>query len=154
MDVVTYALLKKKLSLAVADIKNTTYTRDQLYTKDEVDDLLASQLGSIESNTESGWNSTPSLMSRENVVYVYLDHNSYEDEQGGTVYVPAMKVGDGTTYLIDLPFVESGFETDALYDHINNTEIHITQQERNSWNNKVRAYIDPDHEDTLVLSTD
>lgn len=154
MDAVTYALLKKKLSLAVADIKNTTYTRDQLYTKDEVDNLLASELGSIESNTESGWNSDPSLMSRENVIYVYLDHKSYEDQFGDIVYVPAAKVGDGTTYLIDLPFLESGYDADALYDHINNTEIHITQQERNSWNNKVRAYIDPDHEDTLVLSTD
>lgn len=86
----------------------------------------------IHINTESYWNSRPSLIAKEGHVYVYKDHSN-----DGTNDIPAVKIGDGLAYLIDLPFVESNYT--RLMEHINNNNIHITSAERTFWNNKVRC---------------
>lgn len=86
----------------------------------------------IHVNTENFWNSQVGLISKAGHVYVYKDHS-----RNGNQEIPAVKIGDGLAYLIDLPFVESNFT--ELTNHINNNQIHITQAERNFWNNKVRC---------------
>lgn len=86
----------------------------------------------IHINTENYWNNRPSLIAKEGHVYVYKDHSN-----DGTNDIPAVKIGDGLAYLIDLPFIESNYTT--LTQHINNSQIHITQSEREFWNNKVRC---------------
>lgn len=81
-------------------------------------------------NTTSGWNSQTTLVSAANTLYVYTD---YETSSGQNV--AGIKVGDGNAYVVDLPF------TDAVQkEHINNTTVHITNTERDFWNNKVRCY--------------
>jgi hypothetical protein len=91
---------------------------------------------SVASNTTDGWNSQRDLISKKNVLYVYTDYRQTEDEEGNVKNIPGIKIGDGKAYLIDLPFVN-----DIYLSHINDSTIHVTQSEKNSWNNKVMCYI-------------
>lgn len=82
-------------------------------------------------DTTANWNSQLSLISKADTIYIYTDYKT--DSQGR--HVAGIKVGDGLAYLIDLPF------TDAIAtEHIEDNTRHITQAERDSWNNKVRCY--------------
>ena len=85
------------------------------------------------------WNSKPKTLSKAGFIYIYSD---YRDGK------PAIKIGDGKAYLIDLPFTD-----DEIIEHINDTVIHITQEEREFWNDKVRCYIDPINDKRLIFTT-
>ena len=91
------------------------------------------------------WNSKPQLISEKGYIYIYSDYRQNEQEQN----IPAMKVGDGSAYLIDLPFVD-----DLVQKHIIDNVIHISQSERECWNDKVRCFIDPLNEHNLVFTTE
>jgi len=94
--------------------------------------------------TTATWNSKPQLISEAGYIYIYSDYR--QNLQGDNI--ASMKVGDGTSYLIDMPFTD-----DLLYAHLANSDIHITPEEREFWNNKVRCYIDPINEHRLVFTT-
>lgn len=95
--------------------------------------------------TTATWNSQPQLISARGYIYIYADYR----QNGQGQNIPAMKVGDGNAYLIDLPFVDS-----LIYEHIADNIRHISQQEREFWNNKVRCYIDPEVQgDNLIFTT-
>ena len=106
----------------------------------------SSPTSAIHIDTTANWNDQPTLLSSIGHIYVYSDYMII----GGT-NIPGIKIGDGQTYLIDMPFV-SGNE-DLLNAHINNTDVHITQAERAFWNNKNRAYINENDQETLILTT-
>ena len=108
---------------------------------------LGSDLAMIRIKTEAEWNSTPRLVSERNVLYIYTDHDTVDGH-----YVPAMKYGDGVTYLIDMAFITDNSTT--LFTHINNSNIHVTLQEKNFWNNKVRCYVDNVNPELMVFTTD
>lgn len=94
--------------------------------------------------TTAMWNSTPQLIAKAKHIYVYSDYAGLD--------VPGIKIGDGTTYLIDLPFVEGN--DSRLNEHIYNEIIHVTSAERTFWNNKVTCYISPADSERLVFSKD
>lgn len=97
----------------------------------------------VEYNTVAGWNSARTLVARKGYIYVYSDYMKDQDDRD----IPGFKVGDGSTYLIDLPFV------DELYlQHIRDNVRHITQQEREFWNNKVRCYISETDNHNLIFT--
>lgn len=96
-------------------------------------------------DTTANWNAQRSLIAAEGVVYVYTDYERIDQ-----VDIPAIKVGDGTSYLIDMPFV-SGNKT-ALQNHIEDTNIHVTAEERLFWNNKVTCFLSSGQEETLVFT--
>lgn len=81
-------------------------------------------------NTTAGWNEQGMLVSKANTLYIYTD---YQVIDGDTI--AGIKVGDGNAYLIDLPFTDK-----ALMSHIADNTRHITNSEREFWNNKVRCY--------------
>ena len=88
------------------------------------------------------WNSQPNLMSKRGYVYIYSDW--CKDPSGNDI--AGFKVGDGVTRLYDIPF------TDHMYaEHIADTVIHITQQERENWNDKVTCFYKSDLE-RLIFS--
>ena len=82
--------------------------------------------------TTSYWNSHPGFIGIKNHLYVYSDWDQYDGKN-----IPAMKVGDGTSYLIDQPFISTNVS--LLMNHIHDNIRHITQEEREFWNNKVRC---------------
>lgn len=98
-------------------------------------------------NTTANWNAQLTLISDANTIYLYTDHETVE-EGGQTKYIPGVKFGDGLAYLIDLPFVDA-----VIVNHMNNDTIHVTQEEKNFWNNKNRAFISNEDEENLILTT-
>ena len=92
--------------------------------------------GQILVNTTEGWNSQRDLRSKPKTIYVYSDHEQVE-EDGVVKNVPGFKVGDGNAYLIDLAFSDA-----KEVEHMANTDIHVTLQEKEFWNNKVRCIVD------------
>lgn len=97
--------------------------------------------------TTEYWNTYPSLISDKGTIYVYVNHHEIDGE-----YVPGFKVGDGTSYLIDMPFTDS-YMDENLNEHINDEIRHITQEEREKWNNKVSVSISAIDEENLVFTT-
>lgn len=83
--------------------------------------------------TVSEWSETDTkTVSEKGHIYVYSDY--YTDSEG--VAHPAMRIGDGKAYIADLPVAGvTVSDVDAIVEHINNADIHITQQERERWNN-------------------
>lgn len=94
-------------------------------------------------NTTEYWNSRPTLLTKQGYIYIYSDYKQSEGEN-----IAGIKIGDGTSYLIDMPFIDK-----PLDDHIADTVSHITAQERTFWNNKVRCFIDPENTEKLVFTT-
>lgn len=95
------------------------------------------------------WDAQPTLVAEQGVIYVYSDHVT-KTVVGSTVFVPGVKIGDGTSYLIDMPFLDQAV-VDQITEHAEDGTIHITAAERDFWNNKVSAeYSD----EALILSTD
>ena len=81
--------------------------------------------------TTATWNSQPQLMSARGYIYIYSDWK--QDDQGNNI--AGMKIGTGNAYLIDL-----GFKEQIFYDHIMDVVKHVTQEEREFWNNKVTCF--------------
>ena len=102
----------------------------------------------VRRDTTANWNTHRDFIPLLGEVVVYMDHEQIDDGQGNTVNVPGVKIGDGTSYLIDLPFV--GDETLAeLQEHIGNTNIHVTTAEKQFWDNKLNCQID---NETLIIN--
>ena len=83
------------------------------------------------------------MIAKKGYLYVYSDYKQVDNQD-----VAGIKAGDGTSYLIDMPFLDK-----PLDEHIADTVKHITSEERTFWNNKVRCFVDPENEENLVFST-
>lgn len=101
---------------------------------------------SCESRTAQEWNQDIYYQSQANVLYIYKNYKQVDGKM-----VSAIKIGDGTSYLIDLPFIGDDLAK-RLQEHITNSIVHITEQERNFWNIKVTAYKDTVDQENLILS--
>lgn len=102
----------------------------------------------VKSGTKSYWDAQKSLIGEENVIYVYTDHQTKTDTWGRTTNIPGIKIGDGKAYLIDLPFTD-----DVYITHIKDYVAHCTQEEKDSWNNKVRPFVSKSVPETLIFTT-
>ena len=67
---------------------------------------------SVFTKTTAEWNQETDYISIAGAIYIYSDARSYQEEyeeEGQTltrtVYVPGVKIGDGTSRVIDLPYV-------------------------------------------------
>jgi hypothetical protein len=102
-------------------------------------------------DTTAAWNMMPDMIGEKGYIYVYSDYQTITDQVGIVTFIPGIRIGDGTTYLRDLPFVSEAM-TAALIEHINNTEVHVSAAEKEFWNNKVSSYLDGQDTENLVLS--
>lgn len=106
------------------------------------------------SKKKAEWDLNKDLISQKNVLYIYSDYKSVNKDTK-QVFIPGLKIGDGTTYLIDLPFINDtagGSEIEQMIlDHINNNIIHISAEERNFWNNKLNLLLQPESQ-TLIFN--
>ena len=91
--------------------------------------------------TTAEWRSNLAV-SQTNTFYVYSDRTV----ENGILY-PGIKVGDGTSYIVDLPFID-----DIFYAHINNSTIHVTAAEKEFWNNKVRTQDSEVQNENLIFT--
>lgn len=96
------------------------------------------------------WNAHPEIISEVGNLYIYRDYKQVENPDGTITDIPAIKIGDGTSYLIDMPFVATGDDEDFI-DHINNWSIHVSGPDRTNWDQKVSANVD-EAEENLILS--
>ena len=88
--------------------------------------------------TKAEWNAEPELMSAKNTIYVYSDYRQVEDiETHETYYIPRAKIGDGTTYVIDLPFAT----------------MSITDEDIARWNNATSLSVEADDETETLIFT-
>lgn len=85
----------------------------------------------------SYWNHKTGYVPEEGTIIIYSDYKK-KTENGRTVYVPGIKIGSGNAYVQDLAFLSTGDAIDVM-DHINNNNIHITDAERQKWNNKLNV---------------
>lgn len=106
----------------------------------------------IHYGTTEHWNSQPELVGKKSHIYVYSDFGETEIE-GKIVSVPNIKIGDGNAFLIDNPFITASVE-ELLELHIDDSSVHISSEERDFWNNKVRCFIDPESPENIIFTTD
>lgn len=84
-------------------------------------------------NSVAYWESVGDTIPSAATIIVYADYKVVEID-GVPVTIPGVKIADGIRDIATLPFI-TDFIMIELQDHINNTEIHITQEERERWNN-------------------
>ncbi len=96
--------------------------------------------------TSQEWNNDSNIISQQNTFYIYSDKNQKEDEEGNIINIPGVKVGDGQTYLIDLPFVD-----DLIDRHINDDNIHVTLADKAFWSNKINVNDDQEVVDGCLI---
>lgn len=92
------------------------------------------------------WNKAIGFIPLAGEVIVYTDYKQIEKEIDGeltSIFIPGVKVGDGKTYVQDLPFVDTELR-DTIMNHINSQDIHVSLQEKLFWNNKLN--VDDDSE--------
>lgn len=107
----------------------------------------------IHYDTTEAWNSEPETIARKGHLYVYSDYIKKENDDGTVTNIPAIKIGDGTSYLIDMPFVVSDFDSEAFEEHIKNWEIHVASDDRESWDNKIAVDIN-ERAENLIFTTE
>lgn len=105
---------------------------------------LRLEMPRIEFGTQAYWNSQPRLIGVENTIYVYTDCIRYDGYN-----LARVKIGDGSSYLIDMAFVDAPY-----YNHIHDGTIHVTPEEKAFWNDKVTCYISLTDEETIVFTKD
>lgn len=91
-------------------------------------------------DTTANWRQNPTFVPLKGEIIIYSDYQ-IEVVDGVAKSIPGIKIGDGTTPGIDLPFVDEDTR-DQLLTHLQNNNIHISAQDRQFWNNKVRCYIE------------
>lgn len=91
----------------------------------------------MKSDTTVNWNAQPTFVPLDGEIIIYTDYET-KIVDGKTINIPAIKIGDGNTYGVDLPFVNDSLR-DQIMEHINNTDVHTTLAEKLFWNNKINV---------------
>jgi hypothetical protein len=92
-----------------------------------IGDKTSVDLNIVSENTESGWAGTPMYVPKNGEICLYTDTGK-------------IKIGDGSVCLVDLPFIgEAAVDEvkELLRKHIEDQNIHVTQDEKNFWNAKL-----------------
>lgn len=103
-------------------------------------------------NTTAYWLAHGTIIPKKAELIIYTDAAS-TTVNGRTVDLPAVKIGDGRTYLADLKFVGE-YEAQVLFEHLNDNTRHITQEERERWNHKLNTPDTPVVSGKLILNRD
>lgn len=103
---------------------------------------IATSFGYADCRTTEEWSTQTTMMSTKGALYVYTDH--LFDSHGDPI--PGIKVGDGTSYVVDLPFTDL-----AAIEHIANLDIHVSSTEREAWNSSVSVKVSTTNPENLVF---
>lgn len=92
---------------------------------------------SIEYGTTEYWNSRRGYIPKPGAIIIYSDYKTIV-EHNVPVKIPGIKIGSGNGFVQDLVFLSADL-SNALLNHIENNDIHITRNERLFWNNKLNV---------------
>lgn len=92
--------------------------------------------------TTAEWDSQPSFMSVSGGIYIYSDKDTITIA-GETINIPGIKIGHDGYPLIDLGFVTTKLEQE-LEEHILNGSIHVSDADREYWDNKISCVDETD----------
>ena len=103
-------------------------------------------------NTTAYWNANPFFIPPAGNIVIYSDYKTAVID-GVARVLPGIKIGSGNAYVQDLNFITGGSgDNEDLYDHINDTVVHVSQEDRNRWDMKLN--VDDEHEvedETLIF---
>ena len=75
----------------------------------------------------ANWNNARGFIPLEGEVIIYEDYQVIRQEINGQeqlITIPGIKIGDGKTYVQDLPFTDDALRQE-LMGHINDPNIHV-----------------------------
>lgn len=104
----------------------------------------------LKRDTTYHWNSALGFIPLEGEVIIYTDYQVIQ-KNGTEIKVPGIKIGDGRTYIQDLPFVDGEMRQEIL-SHINDNERHVTTEEKKFWSNKLNLDDNEVVEKTLIFN--
>ena len=145
----------------------TNYDYNKLKNKPTIDNVvLEGDLSSVSDfnlrhiyyDTTAHWAERIDLISEEGSIYVYSDYSSKEDDNGNAITIPAIKIGDGLAYVIDLPFCTNSSELplDDIVNYVENAlsanDSLVTVADRQRWDNKVSVAVDMFDSENLRFS--
>lgn len=83
------------------------------------------------SKTKAEWAENPQVKSVKNVLYVYSDYREIIDPETGEItgYIPRIKIGDGVTHVVDLPFSTMSITQDDIEKWDNKSDLKVTVDE-------------------------
>lgn len=93
-----------------------------------LDNLLNQHSSEFEIQTCEYWNNHIDIISKQKVFYVFSD--AYVTSTGQPI--PRIKLGDGSTPVVDLSFIDIFY-----YNHIMDSSIHVTPAQKQFWNTKL-----------------
>lgn len=128
-------------------LKDATWDESGLMSADDKRRLDNS--GLLYDTTEH-WNSQLGFIPKRGEIIIYSDYKTITRD-GRTVYVPGIKIGSGNGYLVDLPFVDDAV-CENLAEHIQDRVAHVTQNEKDFWNNKLNMLDAQIENETLVFN--
>lgn len=96
-----------------------------------------SSLAGISYGSKDYWNQQIGYVPKAGEIIIYSDYKTKEVD-GQIINIPGIKIGEGSGYVQDLPFVNEDL-ADTLWNHILDTAIHVTPQEKDRWNNKLNV---------------
>lgn len=123
-----------------------------------IDDFLASISGGIipaaidmshvHYDTKANWDRQTFLIAERGHLYIYKDAEvTYIN--GEKVVYPGIKIGDGSSYLVDMPYSIYGSDHERMIDHIHDYAIHVGRVDRVNWNDKVSATVKEENEELI-----
>ena len=108
-------------------------------------------LGRVYYDTTANWERQAGLVGIRGAVYIYSDYSYLEDGAGNSIPIAGIRIGDGNSYIRDLPFISDAM-TNTIVAHISDNDRHVTLHEKEFWNNKVSSFLGGTEGETLILS--
>lgn len=101
-------------------------------------------------DTKANWDRQTFLIAERGHLYIYKDAEvTYIN--GRRVVYPGIKIGDGSSYLIDMSYSLVGSDHEKLINHIQNSAIHVGTGDRMNWNDKVSVSVVQSNEELKFL---
>lgn len=122
-EVVTY-LDNKVDKVSGKGLSTNDYTTAE---KDKLAGIDVDAIANYYSGTTAYWNAQPTTVAKAKSIYIYTDYSTVDNK-----VVPGVKIGDGTSYLIDMPFLDAPI-SQLISSHLTNTTIHVTAADKARW---------------------
>lgn len=127
--------------LSVNPVQNRVVTAELAAKLDKLDFEIFKasipQIAGLKYGTTEEWNNQIGYIPVPGEIIIYSDYRTKEVD-GQIVNIPGIKIGSGNAFVQDLAFLDEDIAGD-LYNHIANSVMHVTQEEKDRWNNKLNV---------------